>query len=60
MKGIKKLKIAVEKCPEGETKNQLELFVHMLEKEIRNQFDRKQPASQGQEQEQAELNPFPS
>ena len=46
MKAMKKLKSLSDKCTEeGDTKNQLHLFVHHLEKEIRNQFDRKQGAS---------------
>jgi hypothetical protein len=32
LKGKKKLKLAIDKCSEGETKNQLELFLHLLEK----------------------------
>lgn len=43
MKGVKRIKIAIDKCPEGDTKNQLQLFAHMLENEIRSQFDRRQP-----------------
>lgn len=40
MKGMKKLKLACDKCNEdGDTKNQLMLFVHQLENEIRNQFN---------------------
>ena len=40
MKGIKKLKLACDKCPEDQdTKNQLLLFIHHLEKEIKNQFN---------------------
>lgn len=58
LKGKKKLKIACDKCPpEGDTKNQLLLFIHHLDKEIHSQFDRKGEAAG---EDQAELSPFPS
>ena len=56
MKGMKKLKMAAEKCSEdGDTRNQLLLFIHQLENEIRNQFN----AKKSEEAEPAELSPFP-
>jgi tetratricopeptide (TPR) repeat protein len=52
LKGVKRLKLAIEKCAEGDTRNQLELFVAMLEKEMRAQFERsrQQPEHKSEEE----------
>ena len=54
IRALKKIKSINDRITEGETKNQLELLAHILDKEIKNQFEKKKK----DEAEDAELYPF--